>query len=244
MKIFSKVVIFVLGAGVGSAATYFLMKDQLEKEAAEQIEETRNYYRNKELSNIVTADKNNGAFHEGPFTKAEMEVAPGHEDKNYNTIVKKYATPIGDIPSIIKPFKAAIDIPEEDLDDEIGDDIDVFIKPSFEYPEPYVISEEEFSEEFLHHDKLNAQYYTDDDTFCDDKEETIDDVLGILGEEAYLAIQENGVVYVRNEQISVDYEITRIKNSYAKLILGYDDRPKRKSGRPRKEVREEDGAED
>jgi hypothetical protein len=95
---------------------------------------------------------------------------------------------------------------------------------------PYVISIEEFSEERDDFDKISLSFYDVDRVLTDENEDVITDIDSVIGTEAlsrFGVVSENpDVVYVRNEQLSTDYEIICIHDSYAEAILGGEDRPR------------------
>lgn len=212
MKVFKTVMIFMLGVGLGSGATYFLVKEVLEREAEEQIEEVREHYRAKEQEVDETAKADAHLVSKLDCEKKATVI-------QYNNFVKKhYAPPV------------ETDAAEEEDPEEVNEDEGWPIVPTFEYPGPYVITEEEFSEDFLHHEKLSLTYYTDDETLSDDKETIVDDVNGIVGESAIKELYKESTVFVRNERIGIDYEIMRVKNAYSRVVLGVlDDTPKKPS---------------
>jgi len=92
---------------------------------------------------------------------------------------------------------------------------------------PYVISYEAFASENLHYSKVMITYYAVDDTLCDDQEHVITDNDGVLGKHATdrfgLGSHDKNVVYVRNDDIACDYEVTRLNKSYSEDILGFSD---------------------
>ena len=88
---------------------------------------------------------------------------------------------------------------------------------------PHIISVEEFSEENPHFDKLTIYYYSEDDTLVDENEEIITDVNVVVGGDAlsYFGAW-NGdpnAIYVRNEKISVDYEVINLNKSYSDTVV-------------------------
>jgi hypothetical protein len=67
-------------------------------------------------------------------------------------------------------------------------------------------------------------YYEEDTTFADAQEEIIDDPNRLFGANIHLHFGEESddpdIVYVRNENTGVDYEITRVHNSYSIFVMG------------------------
>lgn len=87
--------------------------------------------------------------------------------------------------------------------------------------EPYLISDREYSEEFPEHDKISLYYYTFDDVLCNENEEPMDDIDGTVGQDAMAELSDGTMcVWVRNEPLSIDYEICAVRNSYAQAVHG------------------------
>jgi len=87
---------------------------------------------------------------------------------------------------------------------------------------PYIIDSDAFHCDMLHYDKLTITYYEGDNVVVDDQEEIITDPDSVIGSEALVNFGNQSmdpeVVYIRNEQLSVDYEITRLLTSYQPII--------------------------
>lgn len=89
--------------------------------------------------------------------------------------------------------------------------------------EPYLISDREYSEEFPEHDKISLYYYTFDDVLCNENEEPMDDLDSTVGQDAMSELANGAMtVWVRNEPLSIDYEICAVRNSYAQAVHGID----------------------
>lgn len=84
------------------------------------------------------------------------------------------------------------------------------------------------------------QYYDGDNTFCDIEEKMIDDPNTRFIPNVHLHFGEKSgdpdIVYIRNENDGVDYEITRIHNKYSVVVLGMvpPEPEKKKSKRSRR----------
>lgn len=78
---------------------------------------------------------------------------------------------------------------------------------------PHVITFEQFNEEKGDHDKLSLCYYTEGNTLVlEDGEEEVTDIEDLVGDALNhfgYGSDDPDVVYVRNEKISIDYEILR-----------------------------------
>jgi hypothetical protein len=97
--------------------------------------------------------------------------------------------------------------------------------PERDRSQPYVISHEEFFEEQLAYSKLSITYYVADETLADDKDGVIPNTHATVGpgfttKFGQLSGDPN-VLFVRNERIEVDFEITKDQRSYTEVVLGY-----------------------
>ena len=86
--------------------------------------------------------------------------------------------------------------------------------------QPYVISGEEYTDEFEHHDKISLYYYVLDDTLANEREEIMDDIDGTVGWEVFKVLEMQNCAWVRNEPLGIDYEICAVRNSYTQAVHG------------------------
>ena len=91
---------------------------------------------------------------------------------------------------------------------------------------PYVIDIEEFSDGEVTFDKITVYYYEFDNILIEAENEAPEDIDATIG---WGSLDEFGngsvnpdIVYVRNEKLSIDYEVIRLKESYEVSVLGYD----------------------
>lgn len=130
-----------------------------------------------------------------------------------------------------KPVEIDIE-DEDDEDDEIDTDAAGYSERDHEetYVErdltgvdrtkPYIISDQEFCEEFPHHDKVSLYYYLDDGTLCGEDEEILPDVVNTVGLEVLDIVRAERLAWVRNEPLGIDFEICYVRNSYLEAVLG------------------------
>ena len=89
---------------------------------------------------------------------------------------------------------------------------------------PYVIHEEEFSENFGDHRQETLTYYAGDAVLADENEDRIDVPDDIIGLDNLTKFGHGSgdpeTVFVHNPIRNMDYEITRVPDSYAELVLG------------------------
>lgn len=111
---------------------------------------------------------------------------------------------------------------------------------------PYLISYDQFmDDEPANYDKVTLTYFEEDDSLIEEKDESLipnaDEIVGTeyssnFGHKS----GDKDTVYIRNEQLEVDFEITRDPRSYVEVIIGYtdsEDSPKKPG--PRKFKQEE-----
>lgn len=101
-----------------------------------------------------------------------------------------------------------------------------------EYPKeepadkPYIIPEEEFSEGRLTYDKVTLFYHSGDNTLLEEgvpyeefDQSMVEQAIGTENVDA-LESSEEGIIYVRNERLGIDYMIIMERDSYGQEILG------------------------
>ena len=108
--------------------------------------------------------------------------------------------------------------------DPCGRNYRVDDSPPEDIGEPYVITFEQFNEEYDRYDKETMTYYAGDDTLADECEGIVDDVNDLVGD-SLSRFGENSedpdVVYVRNDSLEIDYEIVRSPGLYSEVVLGH-----------------------
>jgi len=167
--------------------------------------------------------------------KDSEDIKPLSKDtkkQDYTKFAKK------DLAELAKPYTSSID--EEMMKEN---------KVSMEKENKiYVIGAEEY-ESNRSFNKEPITYYEDDTTFSDLNEGIIDDPVRLFGPNVHLHFGEENedpdIVCVRNENTGVDYEISRVHNSYSVLVMGMPaEEPKPKRRRNTKKVSAHDNDED
>lgn len=90
---------------------------------------------------------------------------------------------------------------------------------------PYVISLAEFEDnEEGFFEEINLTYYAEDGVLCTINDMQVEDVEGTVGsaslEKFGVGSKNDALVYVRNERLKVDFEITQVEGSYEEHVLG------------------------
>jgi hypothetical protein len=114
----------------------------------------------------------------------------------------------------------------DDSDDENGYAAGDFGESDPRGPGPYAISESEFFEEHNRdYQKLSITYYRGDNVLCDDKDAPIRDLRATVGQDIANRFgqgdKEPFVVYVRNDKLTADFEVTLNYGAWREIVLGY-----------------------
>lgn len=91
--------------------------------------------------------------------------------------------------------------------------------------EPYIITEWQFTYGKLDYDKVSLQYLCLDDTVLDEDDSEFDQ--SFIGEDNLLAFETDDCesIFIRNDQLQIDYEIMWVEGSYIRDVLGYRELP-------------------
>jgi len=200
------ILIFTFGAVVGSAVTYFVVKEKIEEFYEELIQEELDSIRKNVTPSSEKLDT-------APVNSEEEFVK---STEKYKNIAAQYGVPI------LHPVKNAY--PEEDFDDtEEESDEEEFQRDPILNDEPYVITIDQFTNEKEYFDKITLYYYDEDEVLADDNEEEIGDVNDLIGEDALSCFgsddYDEDQVFVRNEPLETDFEIVRLSKSYSDMVL-------------------------
>lgn len=196
-SIIIKAGIFAAGLGIGFFAGKKFYQEKYRKMADEDIASvnemtTRRINDMKKAIMDLDADEEENVENS---TTEDIEDISDEELKTNERIVMQYNKAVkkeGEVESIRqKPTKAMI----------------------------YVISEEEYMEEG-DYDKVSLEYFEGDKTLVDDRDIPVDDPDAIIGEGTLddFVISDDAEMYVRNDNISIDYELTKSEGSYRDYI--------------------------
>ena len=190
----SALVGFIFGAAVGSLVSWYVVKRQYER--VEPLEDTPS--QEDEDQDIMKEKINNDIQKEKPSVAEYARELSKKEYRNYSN----------------SEF-----VVEEDEDEE--DEGPIMEPPKYERSltsKPYVIPPEEFGE-YEDYDKISIKFYSDH-LLVDDNDELIEDVEGTIGFESlnHFGEYEDDSVYVRNERLTVDYEILLDQRKYMDVL--------------------------
>ena len=156
-----------------------------------------------------------------------------HKSKEFYTKLSKraeYSDPVKMTEEIIKDEH--YDVPADGEDTEAMDSPRTRYSP-FDYTaeelkrkgrKNFVISFDEMKENPKDYDQRTFTYYEKDDVLVDERDTPIDDIDGIVGLEHLdqfgYGSNDPNIVYVRNDFLSMDFEIIRDFDSYEETVLG------------------------
>lgn len=218
------IIIFAAGAGLGALATYIYMKAKYEEILNEEMEDIR--------------ERSERKIHVGGID-IEDEIEDEVANRVASKIIKfnKYQTPTEMVSSLgIRKRR----MEEEELagsehprdDDNYHEEI--FI-PRGEPKTPYIITEDQFYNEYEHYDKTTIYFFEEDHVLVDEREELIDDPESIIGDVPAYLFAENehnmvdydddpDVIHIRNDKLATDFEIIRRDESYRNPLWNEEER--------------------
>lgn len=183
-------VMFVLGAAVGSVATWQYAKKKYEQIAQEEIDSVKEIFSRRESAvdvEIVTPEPQTAKVGK-PEEKPDIsEYAARLEREGYTNYSNA----------------SAGEKKEEQETMEM---------------KPYVISPDEFGE-FEDYERISLSYYADH-ILADEDDEKVEDVDNVVGLEslAHFGEYEDDSVFVRNDRLKCDYEILLDQRTYSDVI--------------------------
>lgn len=182
---FMRVLIFAAGAAVGAISTWKFVEKKYRKIAETEIEDVRNVYK-KYSEDIINAHKEDNELKDPIAEVDELSVNVEEAKK----IHKEYN-------KIIK-----------DTGYNNGE------KKEVDNSKVYVISQDEYGENDDY--ELRELTYYADKFLADEYDELVEDVDKIIGWEKLNALEESNAdaVYVRNEELKIDFEILSVLDNY------------------------------
>jgi len=219
---------FIAGVAAGGVGGYFLARKKAEA-----------YYRDISDSEIASMQNRQRLVR---LEDGSWGVAPAPWDEGHVDTLKEGLENLGytdsgaiNIP-VDAPVKENIFDKDEPQEEEIvidsydgdsweGEDVDPL--PPRVSGKPYVISLQEFMEEEEEFDKLTITYFEKDEALTDERDQLVPDIDAIVGSYSLTRFgyrsDSPDVVYVRNENISCDFEICRETGSFSETILGLEE---------------------
>lgn len=188
----NKAIIFAAGAAFGSAVTWKFFKTKYERISKEEIESVKRVFSRRKNNDVKQEEETVEETHEDSTTFSV-------NNQNEKPDIIKYA-------SMVNALGYSGEPEETKNEEEEDEDLDGY--------KPYVISPEEF-EEYDDYESETLTYYADGVlTNCyDEIIEDVDDIVGLDSFEHFGEFEKD-TVYVRNEDLKIDYEIQRDLRNY------------------------------
>lgn len=230
---------FFVGGVIGGVGTWYGVKTHYKNAADEEIAAMNDYYREKikkleaentteiVLPSDLTEEKKEEILNLLKQAPNGVVCTDEGQKSTYEHIAKQYNTMYKEKPSL-ESLAAQTEYPTEDdetPDDILEEGIECVREPNpSELPGPTIITEEDFASDWRF-EKATITYYSGDQTLADEDDTMIDDIAGTVSQEALdlLVGEDLDAVYVRNEKLGMDYEITLNYNDYSEVVLGFTD---------------------
>lgn len=233
----------MIGAGIAIAAgttSWLLAKKKITKEANEHLEEqirlTKDHYQKRAKDGdysspakaavalghaVVTDNVDEESDLEEPAARAMRDyraVSSGPDpvvEPTTETEIAEAADP---------EVKVEVNVFTQAMDEAVWDqDKEEAWRASLRPGDPYIISEEEFLTSEKDYNQTTMTYYSGDNVLTDAKDEPIDLVDMVVGEGNIrfgYGSNDPRTVYIRNDRLEQDFEVTQSDGKYAHEVLG------------------------
>ena len=233
----------ITGLVAGGAISYFVTKKTFAERAQRDIDEVKAAYaerfEGKKVVNVYGEMPGPASTEDADVIKTPVGTINAEEYRQAQEFVQRlgYATAV--------PPKAETEEnepePEEDRsvsiydrtpkpDENIGEEVESPLLIGYDRDalraahKPYLISHEEFHNTETEWDKMSIMYYEDDDVLTDEGDRPVDNIEYLVGEKHldFFGLRSGGdknQVFVRNPQLSSDFEITRHSGAYTEVVL-------------------------
>lgn len=240
---------FTAGVCVGGGVGYLIADHHIKKLAAADLEAVQDMFRRVREEDAVKQE----SVDEVPAVNAEEDryQTPAQSIAYEEEVVSLGYTTSEGVQRTIKldPNYVGPDVNPNDLDvEELEFETEPDLKEEVDYvrtisPEgdpddvttwdrspdyPYVITEAEFRLERQEYEKDSLTYYAGDDTLAEEDGTYIPDKNGTAGNQNLnecfgMGSGDERLLYIRNDRVMTDFEITLNDGKYNKEVLGLDD---------------------
>lgn len=232
----------IVGSVAGGAITYLTVKKTFAERAQRDIDEIKASYAERfDGKKVVNAygdmpgpaqpgDPEVVRTPVGNISREEMQQAQEFVKKlGYATAVPPKAETEENEPEVAEGH--SVSIYDRTPDTDIGEEVESPLLIGYDREalkaahKPYLISHEEFHNTETEWDKSSIMYYEDDDVLTDEADRPVDNIEYLIGEKHldFFGLRSGGdknQVFVRNPQISTDFEVTRHSGSFTEIVLG------------------------
>lgn len=203
------------------------MRAEIEKEAEEEIQKTRDFYQQKEIARQGEAEKKQPAEE---IVEERGYMPPVVEDKIL-LVPQKTTGVVAPVRESERPLPPPVPVIEDrqssSLPIEGWDYKTENVNRSRNPKLPYIIHMDEFNQELPGYSKTVYTYYPVDDVLIDEDETVLDNRDNLIGagtlERFGHGSDDPDIVHVRNNALRMQIEIDRLPNhSYLEDVLGMD----------------------
>lgn len=209
-------IMFAVGAAVGSAVTWKLVKTKYEQIAQEEIDSVKNDLlgQREEYTNLMSKMKKHlnesATYAESQDEESDDEYYPDDDERDFTEKEREQI----EYYKMTSKYRGA-----DDTEDEEGDKEEDEFNGEVQYINgPYVITPDDFSCSPPGYNAQPLDYFTDG--ILADSWGMPLDIDETIGEEnlAHFGEYVDDVLYVRNERTEIDYEVTKDPRSYAEAV--------------------------
>lgn len=236
-----------IGVAIGFAGGYFFRKKTLqlkyEKLADGEISAMREHFNSKVVALESTAEKK-------PVSEVVQDLGRTPEDEGTVPYYKMGTEPDKTGPPVVTDFGDPLVQPQNIFERPASADV---VDPHWDYaaenrtrdPEvPYTIHQDEFKQGREGYEQHTLTYFEGDDTLCNENDHVIEDQdatigLGNLSRFGQGSGDPN-IVYVRNEEMQLDFEIVHSDRKFAVEVHGFADDEIQHSSMKRRSPRRSD----
>lgn len=227
----------IFGALVGGVVGYFAyrqgeksMQAKYEVILEEEIDRAKAFYSRLNKEGMETPEKARATLH-------PENIAPALLDEATEAILRYKGAK--DAADIQEKDEGVTVVAEIDDDDEVvvymqdhpeadeGWDYEEEMELRLENPDvPYVIHLDEFMENEFSHEQVCLTYYAGDEVLADELDEPIpypDPIVGLENLKRFgHGTDDPSVVLIRNERLSMDYEVALAEGKFSHEVLGFE----------------------
>ena len=221
--------LFSIGAAAGSLTTWLLVKGIYEAKADKEVESVKEAYNRKAeafgvLSSVGGEIKGDSEIKDEPIemVRSTSSIAKKMNNKpplkDYTKFFENPGSPENEeaaSPPEDEPYTDEEDKLQtmECIDSQLNGAHRDAIK---EGKEPFVIDRSDYELTCEHYDKISLIYYISDDILCEDSGDEVErgKLIGNLIESSGFDQNEDEELFVRNDRLTSDFEITKIFTKY------------------------------
>jgi len=231
-SIFIGVGLFVSGAGVGAFVANRYLENKWMKAAEAEIHDSMKEFYERQ-----------NAIHEEDATVLDFDdrdkaiaIAKGQNYTKNDELKAQYDL-VGVDASEEDDWDALVEAEKREEENEFPEEY-IHVEEADRDSEPYVISFEDYNNTRDEYDKITLLYFAQDDTLTGEDEEldpSLEDHVGVDALDSFgIKSEDPDMVYIRNDDLGIDFEIIRLEKSYREAVLGIHEEPVPVPKRPAK----------